>query len=165
MSITTQEPHYLSPENLYSTAKLLFPATGLISLSLLSLILVYRYIKQCRRTTHALICETKQQHQEINPWRDSARMEKGDIVPLGSRPLSACDILRPLSHTSRLPSSGVLAEQAREEQSRCLASGESVVSCAGGSDSVRKSNALTGQMYEEGVGGGRTWKRVVVEYR
>ncbi|KAJ5135483.1 uncharacterized protein N7515_004761 [Penicillium bovifimosum] len=166
MSTVAQESHYLSPEILYSTAEILFPVTSVISLSLLGLILVYRSIKQCRRTRHALVCKAKQQHQERNPWCDSVRMEKGEIASVGSRPLTACDILRPLSQTSCLPSSGVLAAKAREEQSRRLASGESVpASCVGESDSVQKCNAITGQMHEEGVDGVRTWKRVVVEYR
>ncbi|KAJ5793761.1 hypothetical protein N7457_000360 [Penicillium paradoxum] len=160
---------YLSRELPQSTTELVFPVTSLISLSLLSLVLIHRYIKYRCRRAHLPVLDTKQdvENKDQSPWLAST-MEKGDIATFSSLPLSACDILRPLSHTIPLPSSGALAAMAREEQARRLPSGSNPASTDAlpvADESVHKHNESIEQMRHEDIEGVRTWKRVVVEYR
>ncbi|KAJ5188288.1 hypothetical protein N7491_004612 [Penicillium cf. griseofulvum] len=160
MNTVEQRYNHLPCEPLQSTAELVLPVTTLVSLSLLSLIFIHRYIKYRRRQAHIPISELK---QEQDFWLQSITMEKGDIISTDSRFPSACDILQPLSHTSLLPSSGALAAQVREQQRERSAIDASASSPETGE--VQKRNESIQQMYDEDAEGGRTWKRVVVEYR
>ncbi|KAI2689921.1 hypothetical protein CBS147333_5294 [Penicillium roqueforti] len=160
MNAVEQGYNYLSCDLLHSTTKWFLPVTSLVSFSLLTLILLHRYIKY-RRMRQAHITSTsgfKEKNQDV--WLQSTAMEKGNILSPGSHP-SACDILQPLSRTSLLPSSGALAARAREQQSGSAAS-----SMASSPDcEVQKHIESTQQMCDEDAGGVRTWKRLVVEYR
>ncbi|KXG49131.1 uncharacterized protein PGRI_030010 [Penicillium griseofulvum] len=157
---TVEQYNHLPCEPLQSTAELVLPVTTLVSLSLLSLIFIHRYIKH-RRQARIPISELE---QEQDFWLQSITMEKGDIISSDSRFPSACDILQPLSHTSLLPSSGTLAAQVREQQSQRAAIDASSTSSPETGE-VQKRNESIQQMCEEDAEGGRTWKRVVVEYR
>ncbi|KAJ5481917.1 hypothetical protein N7475_000729 [Penicillium sp. IBT 31633x] len=170
MDIFKQVPNSLSRELPQSATGLVFPVTSLISLSILSFILVHRYItSRRRRQALATVSDTKFSQQEQNSWLQGDIMEKGDIASLDSQPLSASDILRPLSHTSSFPSSGALAAMVRAEQSRILTSGANspsgVASSPDMNESIQKCNKSIEQLQQEDVEGVRTWKRVVVEYR
>lgn len=170
MHTAEQTYNCLSRELLQSTARFFLPVTTLLSFSLLSLILIHRYIKYRRlRQTNIIPTSGFNQEKHQDFWLQSI-MEKGNIVSSASRPPSACDILQPLSHTCLLPSSGALAAQAREQQSEKLAltPGSPTSSKASSSDAgeeVQKRNETIQQMCDEDDEGVRTWKRVVVEYR
>jgi len=159
--------NYLYQEIPQSTARLVFPVTSLVSLSLLSLILAYRYIKNRHRRQEYMI--TADFKQEKGSRFQSTSMETGSIVSQDSRPFSACDILRPLSQTNSFPTSGTLAAIALGKQSERSASisdgsvAETSMPEAGAM--VQKCDKLVQQMREEDSEGVRTWKRVVVEYR
>ncbi|KAJ5382423.1 hypothetical protein N7517_000334 [Penicillium concentricum] len=160
MNTVEQGYNHLSCE-LLSATKLVLPVASLIGFSLLSLIII-RYIKYRRRQTYIPISEFK---QEQDFWLQSINMEKGNLVSPGFLSPSACDILQPLSHTSLLPSSGTLAAQAREQQSeRSVIEASSPPSSPGAGEEVQKRNESIQQMSDEDAEGGRTWKRVVVEY-
>ncbi|CAG8046953.1 unnamed protein product [Penicillium nalgiovense] len=155
MNTVEQGYTHLSRELLQS-AEFFLPVTSLVGFSLLSLILIHRYIKHRHLKAHTIpTSDFKQNEQDF--WLQST-MEKGDIISSASCPLSACDILQPLSHTSLLPSSGVLAAQVREQQS--ASSNASLPDTE-----VQKCDESVQQMCDEDTEGVRTWKRVVVEYR
>ncbi|KAJ5826795.1 hypothetical protein N7447_003558 [Penicillium robsamsonii] len=164
MNTVEQAYTHLSCELLQSTTKLILPVTSLVGFFLLGLI-IHRYIKYRRRQAYIPISEFKEQ----DFWLQSITMEKGKIVSPGLLAPSACDILQPLSHTSLLPSSGTLAAQARQLQSEGSAIEASSpafpqASLPASGEEVQKRNESVQQMSEEDVEGGRTWKRVVVEY-
>lgn len=155
---------YLSQEIPQSTARLIFPITSLVSLSVLSLILTYRYIIH-RRQKH-MDANLK---QDQDSWLQSALMEKGDSSFQHFHPASACDILRPLSQTSSCPTSGALAAMALGSQSESLKSTSNstvppLLTLEDGG-SVHRSDKSVEQMSDEDSEGVRTWKRVVIEYR
>ncbi|KAG0154837.1 hypothetical protein PDIDSM_408 [Penicillium digitatum] len=168
--MNTGEPRYdyLSCELLQPTAGFFLQVTSLASLSLLGLIFVRGYIKHRRwRKTHIIpSSEFKQQKQDL--WLQSI-MEKRTIISPASHSPSACEILQPLSHSCLLPSSGALAAQAREQQSKRLASTASnptsLEASSPDASEVQKCNESIQQMSDEHADGVRTWKRVVVEYR
>lgn len=159
----TGQRYCLSRELPLSTADLFFPATVVISVSILGLVLIHRYIKHRRRQAHRAVFNTKPDGKQYSTL--TSVMEKGDIASVASMPLSASDILRPLSQTSPLPSSGVLAAMARNEQRQRLDSSPTSASSPVEANSVQKSHQSIEQMHDEDVEGMRTWKRVVVEYR
>ncbi|KAF3013848.1 hypothetical protein E8E15_003077 [Penicillium rubens] len=155
MNTVEQGYTHLSREILQS-AEFFLPVISLVGFSLLSLILIHRYIKHRRLRAHTIpSSDFKQKEQDF--WLQST-MEKGELIPSASGALSACDILQPLSHTSLLPSSGVLAAQVREQQG---ASSNTSLPDA----EVQKCNESIQQMCDEDTEGVRAWKRVVVEYR
>ncbi|KAJ5158227.1 uncharacterized protein N7500_007878 [Penicillium coprophilum] len=165
MHTVEQGDNYLSCEHLQSTTALVLPVITLISFSVLGFIFIHRYIGDRRR--QAYISEIKQTDQDF--WLQSSIMEKGDIISTDSQYPSACDILQPLSHTSLLPSSGTLAAQVREQQNeRAAIDASSPTSSKASSleaaEEVQKRNESVQQMCDEDAEGGRTWKRVVVEY-
>ncbi|KAJ5493843.1 hypothetical protein N7463_009930 [Penicillium fimorum] len=167
MNTVEQTYNHLSCELLQSTANLVLLVAGLLGFSLLGLILIHRYIKYYRRRQAYIPISESKQEQDV--WLQSITMEKGNIVSPGLLSPSACDILQPLSHTSLLPSSGTLAAQAREQQSERSAieariSTFSKASSPDAGEEVQKRNESVLQMSDEDVEGGRTWKRVVVEY-
>lgn len=155
---------YLSQEIPQSTARLVFPITSLVSLSVLSLILTYRYFCR-RRQKHPM----NNLRQDQNAWIHSALMEKGDPSFQPSHQVSACDILRPLSQTSDCPTSGALAAMAlRHQNEHPNPSSSPIMSSTcplGDGQSVIKSDKLVQQMSNEDSEGPRTWKRVVVQYK
>jgi hypothetical protein len=155
--MNTVEQGYTHPSReLLQSAEFFLPVTSLVGFSLLSLILIHRYIKHRLLRAHTIpASQFKQKEQDF--WLQST-MEKGDLISSASCPLSACDILQPLSRTSLLPSSGVLAAQVREQQ---RASSNAALLDA----EVQKCNESVQQMCDEDAEGVRTWKRVVVEYR
>jgi hypothetical protein len=167
MNTAEQGYNYLSQEIPQSTARLVFPVTSLVSLSLLSLIVIYQYIKNRRRRQESITTANFQPDKA--PWFQSTSMEEGSLVSYDSFPVSACDILRPLSQTSPFPTSGTLAAIALAKQNERSASisnspvtGTSTPETSG---MVRKCVKMVQQMCEEDSEGVRTWKRVVVEYR
>jgi hypothetical protein len=167
MNAVEQGYNYLCQEIPQSTARLVFPVTSLVSLSLLSLILTYRYIKNRRRSQEYMIPADFQ--PEKAPWLQSTSMEEGGLIFQNSHPVSACDILRPLSQTSPFPNSGTLAAIALEKQSKRSASISNQAATATAtpdtSGMVQECDKLVQQMREEDFEGVRTWKRVVLEYR
>ncbi|KAJ5950471.1 uncharacterized protein N7479_008884 [Penicillium vulpinum] len=169
MNTVQQGYNHPSCEILQSVTELFLPVTSLVSFSLLGLIFLHRYIEyRRRRQAHILFSEFKEQNEQ-DYWLQSIIMEKGDIISSDLLPRSACDILQPLSHTSLLPSSGALAAQAREQQSERSAMDvnsptSSKASSPVSGDEVQKRNESTQQMRDDDAEGGRTWKRVVVEY-
>ena len=157
---------YLSQELPQSTARLVFPITSLVSLSVLSLILTYRYINH-RRQKHM----DANLRQDQDSWLQSALMEKGDPSFQNSHPASACDILRPLSQTSSCPTSGTLAAMALGNQAQIMSSTSEAATSPflalrdGGDSGTHQSDKSVHYMSGEDSEGVRTWKRVVVEYR
>ncbi|OQE41230.1 hypothetical protein PENCOP_c005G03809 [Penicillium coprophilum] len=166
MHTVEQGYNHLSCELLRSTTELVLPVITLISFSVLGFVFIHRYIKY-RRRRQAHISEIKQKNQDF--WLQSIIMEKGDIIATDSQYPSACDILQPLSHTSLLPSSGTLAAQVREQQNERSAIDassptSSKASSLDAAEEVQKRNESIQQMCDEDAEGGRTWKRVVIEY-
>ena len=156
---------YLSREIPQSTARLVFPITSLVSLSVLSLILTYRYFRRRQRQEHLMDANIR---QDQNAWIHSA-LEKGDPSFQSSFPASACDILRPLSQTSSCPTSGALAAMALGHQNEHLRQSSGPIMSSNPAletgQSVSKSDKLVQQMSDEDSEGMRTWKRVVVQYK
>ncbi|KAJ5852446.1 uncharacterized protein N7529_011831 [Penicillium soppii] len=167
MNIVEHGYNYLYQEIPQSTARLFFPVSSLVSLSLLSLILTYRYIKHRRRTQKYMT--TADCKHEKNPWLQSINMETGVPALQDPPPFSACDILRPLSQTSPFPNSGTLAAIAMQRQNEISITTSNnpltETSMPEAGAIVQKCDKLVQKMHEEGSEGVRTWKRVIVEYR
>ncbi|KAJ5391762.1 hypothetical protein N7509_007252 [Penicillium cosmopolitanum] len=124
------------------------------------------------------ICKSAPQS---GPWYQMSNMEKATSKSASPPPppaASACDVLKPLSHNSNYPSSGVVAARAREQMENSGKSSPVVPAAtvatqprsgsegdaATGSGSVQRRNESVQQMREVDDSGVRTWRRLVVEY-
>jgi hypothetical protein len=106
-------------------------------------------------------------------------------------PPSALDVLRPLSENGSFPNSGAIASKVREQKQKQVADSKSTGGTAGAANdpAPKKSDATTpkaraeigsprsmmtsvqrrtetvAQMYDIDEKGGRTWRRLIIEYR
>ena len=96
-----------------------------------------------------------------------ANAAKSDSPP----PASAMDVLKPLSQGGNFPSSGTVAARAREQMQNASSPLSSPSSSPGTpksespqQGSVQKRSETVQTMYEKDDNGGRTFRRLIVEY-
>ncbi|KAJ6109318.1 hypothetical protein N7486_001552 [Penicillium sp. IBT 16267x] len=108
-------------------------------------------------------------------WSALSDMEKAKASFDSPPPASAMDVLKPLSLGGTFPSSGAVAARAREQmqmQQRQNASSpasgtpklEAQQTSDGGRNGLQKRNETVQTVYEKDADGGRTFRRLVVEY-
>lgn len=146
-----------------------FSGLGLIALCL---ILAIHHIKKHRRQSFSL-------KSHPDPWSEVSQMEKAKPSSNSTPPSpSACDVLKPLSGDSGLPSSGEIAAKVREQGdqpgkevgttgSPKVTEANSISHSGSRTEvpsSVQKRSESVQQMHEIDADGVRTWKRVIVEY-
>lgn len=131
----------------------------------------------------ALIIHRMKQHcqqaspvkKRPGPWTQASKMEKKDSEscpdPTEPPPVSATEVLKPLSRDGPVLSSGAVAAKAREQIQSAEPSRTSKTDIKTQSDnrdegnsSVQRRSESVQQMREVDVDGVRTWKRLTVEY-